>query len=127
MRKTATERRVAYPAVRLVRELELFASVQGVVDVDALVQRLEIDPDLVVIEHVVWCTASALSYEPAREGLTLVPLADAEFDRAVDLGETDTSLPALPRGPSPPARLHRLERTLADALARLARFVHPRL
>ena len=39
-------------AVFLVGPLELCASVEGVVDMDALIQRLEVDPDLVVVQYV---------------------------------------------------------------------------
>lgn len=56
-----------------------------------------------------------------------MPLADAEFDRTVDLGERDTALLSLTRCPPPPSRLHCVQRSLAHRSTCVTSLVHPRL
>lgn len=115
-------------------ELQFLTRVEGVVDVDASVQRLEIDFDSVVVEDVV-CMAIANRRavsecsSPGAEasGRTLVPLAHPELDRSVDLGQRQIDLfPLLGRPPSAPL-FHGIECTLADRARCLPGFEQPRL
>ena len=84
----------------MVARLELFAGVEDVVDVNALVQGSTVYPYVVVVDDVVF-----------------VPLAQAELDGAVDLCERDVGLFPLARGPASVALVHRLEGALADLLS----------
>ncbi len=98
------------PPVLLIRRLELLAQVERIVDVDALVERPEIDRDRVVVDKVV-----------------LGAFVGDELDGRVELGEAQQRIALRLYAPSLLARLDGLERELADGARLFARLEEPLL
>ena len=64
--------------------------------------------------------------ERGEDGLTFVPLAHAQLDRAINLCHRQVDLPPLLGSPPPPPLFHRVECSFAHRAGSFTRFKHPR-
>lgn len=100
--------------VALVTPLKLRSIIQRVVDVYALVKRLEVDLDLVIVQRIDWNISNSRSLYlfvsvPGQE-LTLDPLIINQFERTPNPSQSHSALLLPLRPPLFDPRIHLLQR-----------------